>query len=287
MKLTKSKKISVSLLGVAVVALVWDQFSQPPQAPVPDASAIMIKSPDLESNGNRHGGKTESEKSDGPARVATGTSGLVFYPDDRPNGAIAKPRVQSGKLNTAVDTIPANIVLPVKLAANKNAPAEKVFHDAATEAVSDGHGIALHARLQILASDECLDISELRNPFSIPQSWSGSAASTDERKPDISPAALDADLLSRKIREFKKEQARSIVVGPRGYVFVNGQGIFVGESYGDFILIAVEKDRAIFEIKGLQVSIPLVEDLKIQRRGTVIENLKTSESPAKSVSLMK
>ena len=262
-KLTKSQKIYLAAMGVAALALVWDQCSKPPETPAVDASALLVKP---------SAGSPETEKPDGKAQPSSGTAGLVFFPEDT---TAVKPKARVGNgVRTAADARAAKNI------ASKNAAVEntvRIVIDATTDVPAE----SLQTRIQKIANNECLDISELQNPFSVPRSWSG-AASTDVIKPEANSTTVDADLLSRRIREFKKEQARSIVVGPRGYVFINGQGLFVGESYGDFTLIAVEKDRAVFEIKGSQVSIPLVEDMKIQRRGAVIENTKASESSAKT-----
>ena len=145
-------------------------------------------------------------------------------------------------------------------------------------------GASLDLRILAIAQEQGLDVMAMKNPFVIPRTWSGLGKPEVDKTPKVSVHQADIDLIRKKIQEFKKEHVSSVVVGNRGYVCLNGKGIFIGEKYDGFMLIAVEKDRAKFEINGVQVAIPLVEEFKVQRQGTVIENLSTTGPRDKMVS---
>ena len=255
-KLTQSQKIYLTVMGVAILAFVWDQCAGGAATPATSAKSLVVPPESATPVA-----VSETIKAD--EQNASGTAGMVFNADIK-NYANRQPTGSGSQvINTA-------------LAGNANLPI------LSNHQIKTGRMIGLDQRLQIIARQDCLDLSELQNSFEAPRAWIASGLEAAE-KPVITPEIADAQRMAQKIQEFKKEHARSIFVGPRAYVFVNGQGIFVGEKYDDFTLVAVEKDRALFELGGSQVTIPLVEDLKIQRNGSVIQNLKNitpSEKPA-------
>jgi hypothetical protein len=71
---------------------------------------------------------------------------------------------------------------------------------------------------------------------------------------------------------FRKHRLEAVMVGLRGYANVDGQGVFVGETFDGGTLLSVTKASAVFRLEGLRIELRLNAESTVNRKGMVIEN---------------
>ena len=140
--------------------------------------------------------------------------------------------------------------------------------DSSNSFAASAAGNRFRQRMAILARDEQLDPAAAENAFGLPKKWL--------TKP-LDPAleTVNSPVLSQtqtRIETFRQHHLAAVMVGHRGYANVDGQGIFVGESLDGFKLISVTKTTALFELDGSPLELHLVSEIKVNRKGSVIEN---------------
>lgn len=103
--------------------------------------------------------------------------------------------------------------------------------------------------LNRLWSDKEVDFDRVRNPFSLPLSWSNGT-----EKPSRTP--LDAGALFAK----RHQLAAVVLDGPRSYVLIDDRLLRPGQDIDGFRLVSVGDLSALFERAGTRVSLELVEE---------------------------
>ena len=132
-------------------------------------------------------------------------------------------------------------------------------------------------RLEALARTECLDPSASDNAFELSPEWG--LGSAGEPKADSAVKPITEATL--KVAEaFRKHRLDAVMVGLRGYANVDGQGVFIGETFDGGTLLWVTKTSAVFGLEGLRVELRLNVESTVNRKGTVIEN-SSPHSPGK------
>jgi hypothetical protein len=135
------------------------------------------------------------------------------------------------------------------------------------ELPADRNGLG--ERLSSLAREKCLDAAGSENAFGIPPEWLPEKIAPVPTVPVV-PAEAEAN---KKLAEaFRSHRLDAVMVGLRGYANVDGQGVFVGETFDKFTLLSVTKSSAIFGLDGVQVELRLAVDSKMNRKGGVIDN---------------
>ena len=102
--------------------------------------------------------------------------------------------------------------------------------------------------LNRLWSDKAVDFERVRNPFSLPSSWSNL-----NEKPARTP--LDAgEVFARR------HQLTAVVLdGPQSYVLIDDRLLRPGQEIDGFRLVAVENRSALFEGAGMRVRLELAD----------------------------
>jgi len=103
--------------------------------------------------------------------------------------------------------------------------------------------------LNRLWSDKEVDFEHVRNPFSLPSSWSNGT-----EKPSRTP--LDAGALFAK-----RHQLTAVVLdGPRSYVLIDDRFLRPGQDIDGFRLVSVGERSALFERAGTRVTLELMDE---------------------------
>lgn len=178
-------------------------------------------------------------------------------------GAFVWDRATSGP--TAVEANAPN----KETAALKETPAllESGSSIVIPELPADRNGLS--ERLSNLARQQCLDAGAPENAFGIPPEWLPAKPA-----PVVAVAAVPVEVeTNKKLAEaFRGHRLDAVMVGLRGYANVDGQGVFVGETFDKFTLLSVTKSSAIFGLDGVRVELRLAVDSKLNRKGGVIDN---------------
>jgi hypothetical protein len=135
------------------------------------------------------------------------------------------------------------------------------------ELPADRNGLS--QRLSSLARQQCLDAAAPDNAFGIPPEWLPEKPAPVPTVPVV-PAEVETN--KRLAEAFRSHRLDAVMVGLRGYANVDGQGVFIGETFDKFTLLSVTKSSAIFGLDGVQVELRLAVDAKINRKGGVIDN---------------
>jgi len=102
-------------------------------------------------------------------------------------------------------------------------------------------------RLNRLLSGPTASPDELRNPFSMPPSWSGTGATTAEKPPDTTDVFL------------RKHQLKAVVMqGQEACAQIDDSFLVPGQSVDGFKLLSVNERTAVFEREGKQAILELV-----------------------------
>ena len=103
-------------------------------------------------------------------------------------------------------------------------------------------------RLDKLVSGQGAGSGEFRDPFSLPPSWSGTAAGKTEKAPDPTGEFV------------RRHQLRAVVVRDgASSALVDDTFLVPGQSLDGFTLVLVGSRCALFERDGKQVMLPLVD----------------------------
>jgi len=158
--------------------------------------------------------------------LALGLFGLVV---DR---VLLLPRSAAGEEVVAVDeTSPENVA------------EEKVATDDSNSVDVDE---SLSDRLDALWSGRKFDPSSMRDAFSVPAFWGGSAGPSLTSKPDVEGRFVLAHSLSA-----------TVVNGERSCARVDARSLMLGEELDGFILVGVDETSASFEANGRTVVLKL------------------------------
>jgi hypothetical protein len=114
-------------------------------------------------------------------------------------------------------------------------------------AVKSGAAPSVAQRLSDLADEEP-NLAGLRNPFSLPASWSDKTA----RGPRVG-----MDAAARFVRAH--ELTAVVIDGPRSYVLVDNHLLVCGQTIDGFELVSVAGRSAVFEREGKRVALELLD----------------------------
>ena len=102
--------------------------------------------------------------------------------------------------------------------------------------------------LNRLWSDKEVDFEHVRNPFSLPPSWS---------QPNAKPARLLPD--AGEVFAKRHQLTAVVLDGPRSYVLIDDRLLRPGEEIDGFRLVAVEDRAALFEGNDTRVRLELAD----------------------------
>lgn len=113
--------------------------------------------------------------------------------------------------------------------------------------LQDGpRGPGLAERLDKLWSEEETDFEQIRNPFALPASWSGTACATGETLPEATTRFLRTHRLAAIVRD-----------GERSYILVGDSILVSGQVLDGFTLVSVGDRTAVFTFQGQQAVLEL------------------------------
>lgn len=105
-------------------------------------------------------------------------------------------------------------------------------------------------RLDRLGTCDNPDFAEMRDPFSLPPSWLGTAASPGQQSDD--PVAVF--VMTHQLTAIGEH-------GGKTGALVDNRFLVPGQEIGGFKLVGIDKRTAIFERDGRQAALELAEDL--------------------------
>jgi hypothetical protein len=102
-------------------------------------------------------------------------------------------------------------------------------------------------RLNKLLSGQEIQVDELRDPFALPPSWSGTTAGAGKKAPDAITTFV------------RKHQLKAVFMqGQETCVQVDDNFLVPGQSVDGFKLVSVNQRIAVFEHEGKEVTLELV-----------------------------
>ena len=132
-------------------------------------------------------------------------------------------------------------------------PAPALVFDKKTlgpEPDSQSPSIKLAKQLEILLPEECLDLNQARDAFSLPAAW------LDELCAQNLPGQADA-----AARFAKSHQLKAVLIdGQNNSALVDDHLLILGQKLDDFKLVAVNEDSATFEAGTKRVILKLKTD---------------------------
>ncbi len=185
--------------------------------------------------------------------MALAAGALVW---DRAGGAPATAEASAGK------------ALLLQTSAKAVAETRSSREDSNTSFAASAAGHRFRQRLAILARDEQLDPNLSTNAFALSTKWV--TKPVDPTSSVVGPPL--PGLNEKRLDAFRQHHLAAVMVGHRGYANVDGQGVFVGETFDEFRLLSVTKSAARFGFEGLEVELHLLADAKLNHKGSVIEN---------------
>ncbi len=137
---------------------------------------------------------------------------------------------------------------PKAASAESSAPASNAARSDGAPAEGDQSARPpLAERLNKLLSDRENGVAELRDPFALPVSWSGSGAGNKEKVPDAAGAFA------------RRHQLKAVVVqGQEVCARVDDSFVVPGQTIEGFQLVSISDRSVIFERDGRQVVLDLV-----------------------------
>ena len=115
---------------------------------------------------------------------------------------------------------------------------------------SQSPSIKLAQQLEILLPDECLDLDQARDAFSIPPSWLAEVYTQNQPGQDDAAA-----------RFAKSHQLKAVLIdGQNNSALVDDHLLILGQKLDDFKLVAVNEDSATFEAGTKRVILKLKTD---------------------------